>query len=48
MPRPGWILVILIAAVTAVILLFDGYTGYAVLSIAVGGSAAINLLGKPS
>ncbi|MHB1469804.1 MAG: hypothetical protein ACYCX7_11685 [Solirubrobacteraceae bacterium] len=48
MPRPGWILVILIAAVTAVILLFDGYTGYAVLSVAVGGSAAINLLGKPS
>jgi hypothetical protein len=43
MPRAGWLLIILIAAVTAVILLFDGYTGYAVLSIAVGASAAINL-----
>jgi hypothetical protein len=44
MPRAGWLLVILIAAVTAVILLLDGYTGYAVLSAAVGASAAINLL----
>lgn len=43
MPRAGWLFVILIAAVTAVVLLFDGYTGYAVLSAAVGASAAINL-----
>jgi hypothetical protein len=29
---------------TAVLLLLSGYTGYAVLSVAVAGSAAINLL----
>jgi hypothetical protein len=44
MPRAGWLLVILIAAVTALILIFDGYTGYAALSAAVGAAAAINLL----
>lgn len=44
MRRAGWLLIILIAAVTAVVLLFEGYSGYAVLSLAVGASAAINLL----
>lgn len=43
MPRAGWLFVILIAVVTAGVLLLDGYTGYAVLSAAVGASAAINL-----
>lgn len=43
MPRAGWLLIIVIAAVTAVVLLVDGYTGYAVLSIAVGASAAVNV-----
>jgi hypothetical protein len=44
MPRPGWILVVLIALLTAVLLLLAGYVGYAGLSVAVGASAAINLL----
>lgn len=44
MPRPGWILIVLIALVTAALLMLAGYTGYAALSVAVGGSAAINLL----
>jgi hypothetical protein len=44
MPRPGWILVVLIALLTAALLLLAGYVGYAGLSVAVGASAAINLL----
>jgi hypothetical protein len=43
MPRPAWTLIVLIALVTAALLLLAGYTGYAALSIAVGASAAINL-----
>jgi MprA protease rhombosortase-interaction domain-containing protein len=34
----------LIALVTAVLLLLSGYVGYAGLSLAIGASAAINLL----
>lgn len=34
----------LVALVTALLLLLSGYTGYAALSVAVAGSAAINLL----
>lgn len=44
MPRPGWIVVVLISLLTAALLLLAGYAGYAVLSVAVGASAAINLL----
>lgn len=44
MPRPGWILIVLIALTTAALLMLAGYTGYAALSVAVGASAAINLL----
>jgi hypothetical protein len=44
MPRPGWMLIVLIALMTAALLLLAGYTGYAALSVAVGGSAAINLI----
>lgn len=43
MPRPAWIVVVIVALVTAALLLLEGYVGYAVLSVAVGGSAAINL-----
>lgn len=43
-PRVAWITTVLIAFLTALLLLLAGYTGYAVLSLAVGGSAAINLL----
>lgn len=42
--RVAWIVTVLIALVTAVLLLLSGYTGYAALSVAVGCSAAINLL----
>lgn len=42
--RAAWIVTVLIALVTAILLLLSGYTGYAALSVAVGCSAAINLL----
>jgi MprA protease rhombosortase-interaction domain-containing protein len=42
--RFSWIATVLIAVITAVLLLLSGYTGYAALSVAVAGSAAINLL----
>jgi hypothetical protein len=42
--RVAWIATVLIALLTALLLLFAGYTGYAALSLAVGASAAINLL----
>jgi hypothetical protein len=41
--RVAWITTVLIAVLTAFLLLLAGYTGYAVLSLAVGASAAINL-----
>jgi hypothetical protein len=44
LPRVAWTVTILIAVLTAAMLLFAGYTGYAALSVAVGASAAINLL----
>lgn len=44
MPRAGWTLIVLISLATAAFLLLAGYVGYAVLTVAVGGSAAINLL----
>jgi hypothetical protein len=42
--RVSWIVTVLVALLTAVLLLLSGYTGYAALSVAVGASAAINLL----
>jgi hypothetical protein len=42
--RVAWITTVLVALVTALLLLLSGYTGYAALSLAVGASAAINLL----
>ncbi|MFI5005707.1 MAG: hypothetical protein ACHQE6_11920 [Solirubrobacterales bacterium] len=41
--RVAWTVTVLIALLTAAMLLLAGYTGYAVLSLAVGSSAAINL-----
>jgi hypothetical protein len=41
--RAAWIATVLIAVLTALLLLLAGYTGYAILSLAVGASAAINL-----
>ena len=42
--RVSWIVTVLIALLTAVLLLLSDYTGYAALSIAVAASASINLL----
>jgi ABC-type Fe3+-siderophore transport system permease subunit len=41
--RIAWIVTVLIALLTAALLLLAGYTGYAGLAVAVGVSAAINL-----
>ena len=41
--RIAWITTVLIALLTAALLLLAGYTGYAGLSVAVGISAAFNL-----
>ena len=41
--RIAWLLTVAVAAITGVILLIDGYTGYGVLSFVVGAAAAINL-----
>jgi hypothetical protein len=43
LPHVAWIVTVLIAVVTAAMLLLAGYTGYAMLSATVGASAAINL-----
>jgi hypothetical protein len=42
--RIAWIVTVLVALVTALLLLLSGYTGYAGLGLAVALSAAINLL----
>jgi hypothetical protein len=41
--RVAWIVTVLIALLTALLLLLSDYTGYAGLSLAVALSAAINL-----
>jgi hypothetical protein len=41
--RVAWILTVLVALLTAFLLLLAGYTGYAGLSAAVGAAASINL-----
>jgi hypothetical protein len=43
LPHVAWTVTVLVALLTAALLLLAGYTGYAALSIAVGASAAINL-----
>jgi hypothetical protein len=42
--RVAWFATVFVALLTAALLLIAGYTGYAGLSVAVGVSAAINLL----
>ena len=42
--RVAWIVTVLVALLTALLLLLSGYTGYAGLGVAVAMSAAINLL----
>jgi len=41
--RIAWLTTVVVAAVTGVIVLLNGYTGYGVLTFVVGASAAINL-----
>jgi hypothetical protein len=42
--RVAWLVTVIVALVTALLLLLSGYTGYAGLGLAVAISAAINLL----
>jgi hypothetical protein len=42
--RVAWIVTVLVALLTAVLLLISGYTGYAGLGVAIAISAGINLL----
>ncbi len=42
--RIAWLVTVLVALLTALLLLLSGYTGYAGLGLAVAISAAINLL----
>ena len=42
--RIGWIATVLVALVTALLLLLSGYHGYAGLGLAIGIAAAVNLL----
>jgi hypothetical protein len=44
MTRVAWLTTVLVALITALLLLLAGYTGYAGLGLAVAVSAAINLL----
>ena len=42
--RIAWIVTVLVALLTALLLLVSGYNGYAALGVAVAIAAAINLL----
>jgi hypothetical protein len=42
--RIAWIVTVLVALITALLVLLSGYTGYAALGVAVAVAAAINLL----
>jgi hypothetical protein len=42
--RIAWIVTVLVALLTALLLLISGYNGYAALGLAVAVAAAINLL----
>ena len=41
--RIAWLITVLVALITALLLALSGYTGYAGLGVAVAASAAINL-----
>ncbi len=41
--RIAWLITVVVALVTALLLLLEGYIGYAGVALAVGASAAINL-----
>jgi predicted secreted protein len=41
--RLAWLTTVVAAVVLGILLLVSGYTGYGILALAVGASAAINL-----
>jgi hypothetical protein len=41
--RASWLAVAVVCLIAALLLAISGYSGYAIVSIAVGASAAINL-----
>ena len=41
--RVAWLSTVALAAITGIVLLLNGYTGYGLLAFVVGASAAINL-----
>ena len=41
--RIGWLVTVVAALITALLLFLSGYNGYGALAVAVGASAAINL-----
>ncbi len=41
--RASWLTVVAICLIGALLLAISGYSGYAIVSVAVGASAAINL-----
>ena len=41
--RTSWITLVVVCLIAALLLLIDGYTGYAVTVIAVGLAGAVNL-----
>jgi hypothetical protein len=41
--RVSWLCVVAVCAIAAILLAVSGYSGYAIVSVAVGLSAAINL-----
>ena len=42
--RIAWLVTVVVALLTALLLLLSGYTGYAGLGLAVAAAASINLL----
>jgi hypothetical protein len=41
--RASWLAVVAVCVIAAILLAISGYSGYAIVSVAVGLSAAINL-----
>jgi hypothetical protein len=41
--KVSWIVTVCVCLVGAIVLAVDGYTGYAIMALAVGGAAAVNL-----
>jgi hypothetical protein len=47
LPRASWITTVVICAIAAVLFAFSGYTGYAIVLVAIGLAASVNLLPPP-